>query len=303
MNKVVSPITLNTDVVLIRKIKTKKIIALYNAYNIDVSKYFENLSEIYIYQCNQTGYQFYYPFNLSGDDKFYQHFQNFDWYYMPWKWEHEIATKYIRNGMDLLEVGCAHGAFLERANQLFDLGNSIGLELNESAKIKNGSWQIINETVQDFSIQNHRNFDIVCSFQVLEHIDDINSFLGANIKCLKTGGKLIVCVPNNNSYLKYIEAALNMPPHHMGLWTSESLRALVDIFPIKLVDIHIEDLKEYHLDSYIWAHKYNFKNNYFAKIVRKIDMLTGRYNKFKSELNGKREALMGHSILVVFEKL
>ena len=92
MNKIASPLSKTSSVELVKNISTKNIINSYKTYNINVLSYFSGLKEIAIYKCKETGYKFYYPFNLSGDSKFYEHFQNFDWYYMPWKWEHEITT-------------------------------------------------------------------------------------------------------------------------------------------------------------------------------------------------------------------
>ncbi len=303
MNKILSPITLSDDVTLIRKINVKDIIKLYKSFEINVSENFNSLTEVSIFQCNQTGYKFYYPFNMGGGNLFYQHFQNFDWYYMPWKWEHEIAKSYIRSGMNLLEVGCANGAFLKRINEMYSLNNSIGLELNESTQIQNESWQIINANVEEYSINHQNEFDIVCSFQVLEHIAEIKSFIDGNIKCLKPGGKLIISVPNNNSFLQSLEAPLNMPPHHMGLWTEDSLKALTDFFPLKVLNVHLETLNEYHVDNYLSSIRYNSSNEIYNFMVRKFDRLTGKYKRLKLKINDNKDSIIGHTILIVYEKL
>lgn len=303
MKDINSPLTLTSKVSFVRKIKTKDIIAKYKNFNIDVTKYLSGLNEISLYQCDESGYRFYYPYNIAGDSTFYQHFQNFNWYYMPWKWEHEITTQYLKDGMKILEVGCAHGTFLQRINTMFDLETTIGLELNESAPVNNEKWQIINQFIQEYSKLNADQFDLVCSYQVLEHIADVNSFIYSKIRCLKKGGKLIISVPNNDSFLKNLDSGLNMPPHHMGLWAKDSLMSLTLIFPLKVIKVHFEELKDYHVDGYIWSEKYSNGNKLINKIKRKIDMLRGSYSKLKDEVLEKSEAIMGHTILVVFEKL
>ena len=303
MEKVKSPLTLNDNVSFIRCIKTQEIISQYKIYNINVSKYFEGLHEISLYRCDESVYRFYYPNIVAGDSIFYQHFQDFDWYYMPWKWEHEITTQYLKDGMKILEVGCAHGAFLQRVNELFDLDTSIGLELNESTPVVNKKWQIVNQYVQEFAKNHLGEFDLVCSYQVLEHISNVHSFIESNIACLKKGGKLIISVPNNDSFIKDLDAALNKPPHHMGLWTKGSLISLTKIFPIKVFKVHLEDLKSYHVDNYIWSQKYSKGNKLFNKIKRKIEILIGSYSKIKAETLENRQTIVGHTILIVFEKL
>jgi SAM-dependent methyltransferase len=303
MKEIISPLTFSKNVSFVRNIKTKNIIPLYKKYDIDVSGFFENQLEISIYQCNKSGYQFYYPYNLSGDSEFYEHFQNFDWYYMPWKWEHEISIKYIRAGMNILEVGCAHGAFLNKISQDISLGVCTGLELNSSAKFENERFKILNQTIQDFSEKNNVEFDVVCSYQVLEHIWDVHSFLDSKIKCLKPGGLLIVSVPNNDSYIKYSDTALNMPPHHMGLWTQKSLESIADIFNLKIIDIHIEELMEYHVDAYIHMMRYGKGNVLRNRIKRKIEIMLGIHKQFKKNIIKNRKSIVGHTILVVFQKM
>lgn len=302
MKEIISPLTLTNKVSFLQKIKTKDIINKYRKYQLDVSKYFIDVKEVSIYQCDKTGYKFYYPCSLAGDSAFYQHFQNFDWYYMPWKWEHEITTSYLKDGMNILEVGCAHGAFLEKINKLFDLGTCVGLELNESSTIKKEKFEIVNKYVQDYAKIHSDQFDLVCSYQVLEHIAEVQSFIEANVACLRKGGKLIISVPNNDSYIKNLDSALNMPPHHMGLWTKSSLSALTQIFPLTILEIHFEKLKEYHIDGYIWSERYSSGNRLVNKIKRKFDVITGNYSIIQTEVLEKCESIMGHTILVVFEK-
>lgn len=303
MSEIHSPLTKNTNVSFERNIKSKDIIKKYKQYQIDVSNYFKGLSQISIYKCNDTGYRFYYPLNLAGDSAFYQHFQNFDWYYMPWKWEHEATTQYLKDGLNVLEVGCAHGAFLNKISELYDLNETIGLELNESSPVENSKWKIVNQYVQEFQINNKDRFDIVCSYQVLEHISDVNSFIEANVACLKQGGKLIISVPNNDSHIKLVDAPLNLPPHHMGLWTKKSLEALSTIFPLKLIDMHFEKLMDYHLEGYIAAHHYSAGNILLNKTRRKIDKLSGKYQKLRNKIITEQDTIIGHTIMAVFEKI
>lgn len=304
MNEVLSPLTKSKAIELVKKINKKEIIREYRKkFNIDVSNYFGEINEVSVYRCNKTGYRFFYPFNLGGDSKFYEHFQSFDTYYMPWKWEHEITKKYMKDGIDLLEVGCAHGAFLKKINDLYDTNISIGLELNESAKKINKKWRILNETIQSFSTRNFEKFDLVCSYQVLEHISEVKSFLQANIKCLRRGGKLIISVPNNDSFLQYADNCLNLPPHHMGLWNEKSLRSLELLFDLKVLDIHFEGLQEYHVENYVSAIYYaRYQMKLLRKIVRKLYKILGIHNGRIKEINSKRHELIGQTIMVVYEK-
>lgn len=303
MDQIVSPLTHETNISLQRKIDSKKIISRYKrVYDVDVSPYFTNIDYVSIYKCNKTDYRFYYPFNISGDSEFYEHFQQFEWYYMPWKWEHSISENYLADGFRILEVGCAHGAYLERISKKFDLDYAVGLELNESTVSKNEGWEIKNESIQSFSDKNTEKFDLVCSYQVLEHISKVKTFIDSKIKCIKKGGILILSVPNNNSKVVNINSCLNNPPHHMGLWDKNSLKKLEKLFPLKLLDIHFEPLQEYHVGSYVNSTYYSKYRKFLNKVLKKIHQITGKYEKRYQEINSKRQDLIGHSILAAYQK-
>lgn len=302
--EVKSPLIPNSQVSLVRAIETQLIKDGYlKYYNIDVSPYFEGKKHIHIYKCHDTNFRFYYPFNLDGDGEFYEKLQTGEFYYIPWKWEHEITLKYLSpNYKNILEVGSGGNGFVKNINSLgFDI---IGLELNKasvSKGIKEG-LNIIADTVQEHAEKFAEKYDVVCSFQVLEHIADPLSFLKGSVKCLKKGGFLIISVPNNESdFLKYnFDAVLNMPPHHMGLWDEKSLRALTNILDIEVVNTHFEPLQDYHIDGYtgVWTQRF-IPNRYIRFIFIKLGLRHILLSYFKR----KKSKIIGHSILMVFKKL
>ena len=226
-----SPLTNSTNIKLERSIKTALIIDKWQKDGIDVSRFFVNLDEIKLYRCLDSGYRFFYPFNLEGDNQFYQDLQKFPWYYFDWKWEYNIALKQIKPGDKVLEIGCGDGSFLKKLSE-----KNIkvrGLEFNEEAikKCRERGLNVTGETIQEHA-QNHKNeYDVTCSFQVMEHIADIKNALTASLGVLKKGGKLIISVPNNDSFLgKDKFNLMNLPPHHMGLWDEKSLKNLEKFF-------------------------------------------------------------------------
>ena len=72
MTNPICPITKKNTTELFASFKGKDIIELYREQlNIDVSRFFKDHPVFYLYHCNETGYKFYYPQDLSGDGKFY----------------------------------------------------------------------------------------------------------------------------------------------------------------------------------------------------------------------------------------
>ena len=131
----------------------------------------------------------------------------------------------------------------------------------------------------------------------------MNSFLEAKVNCLKIGGKLIIAVPNNETFVGSSNSPLNSPPHHMGLWDTKSLKSLIKLFPLKIVNIHYEGLQSYHIDEYMNSVFYSKYSYIFRMILRKLDRLTGKYKKNKRNIENQRSSLKGHTILAVFEKI
>ncbi len=297
-----SPLTNNENVHQIDTVSVDRLISGYkDYYNIDVSLYFKNIDELQIYLCEETSYMFYFPFNLSGDSGFYEELQKFDWYYDPWKWEHETTKKFLKKSDRILEVGSGGLGFIKKLN---DSGFDVtGLELNSESVIQADQMglNVFGETVQYHAENYSDKYDVVCSFQVLEHISQVHSFIQAKIDCLKSRGRLIISVPNNDSFIKLDKNLfLNMPPHHMGLWNKTSLMALSEVFDLKVENIIPEPLAQYHLDWYInlnVTHRI-LKSKIFGSVFRKLKLRS----LYSFLVKSFRKSIKGHTILIVFTK-
>lgn len=304
-----SPLTNSSRIKLLYKLNSEELIKQYqSSYNIDINRFFLNKPELELFECEETGYKFFHPNDTSGDGEFYEQLQKYDWYYMPWKWEHQQTAKLINSGMKVLEVGCAEGDFIARISEDY-MGVCTGLELNDSAvsKARFKGLDVHLQTIQDFSNENAGKFDLVCSFQVLEHISDVYSFIDSMVKCLKKGGKLLIGVPNNDSFLGLTHNALNVPPHHMGLWNQKSLTALTSLFSIKVNNVYFEPLQDYHYQYYnevikeISIKKMDeniAKYGFLGRIINQYEKVT-----FLKKLKNKYPNLESFTVLAEFEKM
>jgi SAM-dependent methyltransferase len=268
--KIKSPITASDRVVIDRILPSRFIIEGYLAhFSIDVSDYFKNLPEITIYKCLDTGYRYYHPFHLEGKSKFYESlFRNTkNNYYMDWRWEHTQVLKLLRQEDSVLEIGCGKGIFLERLRKKNI--SCAGLELNKEALTicAQKNLQVKGMLLEEFLQSENRKFDVICAFQTLEHIAHVREFIMSAIEILRPGGRLIISVPNNDSWLQFDEENwLNLPPHHMGLWNEDSLRSIERIFPLTLQDLYHEPLQNYHIGPYYRVIIGRRINNYFRSV-------------------------------------
>jgi len=248
---ILSPITQRENIKLLEKIPKDKIINGYKGFNTNVEKFFRHIDYIELYQCLDTGYKFFYPFDIDGDDIFYQSLEKFPWYYMQDKWEFDNALSFIRSNDYVLEIGGGRGFFIERLQQKNI--KYLGIELNSNAvahaKNKGLNVEFINLT--ELAKTHSNTFDFVCAFQVLEHIADVYNFIDAAVKVLKPGGFLYFSVPNDDAFIGIDSNNwLNYPPHHMGRWGKNAFLSLTKIFPIAFYRFEYEPLANYHFDYY-----------------------------------------------------
>jgi len=300
MSMIKSPITGGQAIALERRIPSRYIIESYlESYGIDVTALFRKKEEVEVYRCEESGFRFFGPDHLAGDSDFYARLQEFPWYYMDWKWEHEVTEKSLPKECKLLEIGCAEGAFLQRLGEGV---STVGLELNTKAA-KGGQAKgldIRTETIQDHADANEGMYDVVCSFQVMEHVTDVRGIVSASIKALKTGGRLLISVPNNDSFIKHSpNSILNMPPHHMCLWDESSLRGLENYFDMKFSHFEREPLQAYHYPVVTnnWIEK-NIGKGLAGKGVKKLVKWTRAYKA----VGLFKDRIVGHSIIAHYIK-
>jgi 2-polyprenyl-3-methyl-5-hydroxy-6-metoxy-1,4-benzoquinol methylase len=92
------------------------------------------------------------------------------------------------------------------------------LEFNDEGikKAKSAGLNVIKESIEVHAVENEAKYDVVTSFQVLEHIGDSRNFIEASLKGVKPGGKLVISVPSYDSLVSVqLNNTLNLPPHHI----------------------------------------------------------------------------------------
>lgn len=302
----ISPVTGSKNVTLEREIPVSYLLHNYReVVGLDVSRFFEGSDTISIYECRDTGYRFYAPNGLMGDDQFYDEISRNDWYYIPWKWEHEACLRFFRPGMEVLEVGSGRGGFIEGLNSRIEGLSVTGLELNSDAirEATEKGMNMIGEPIQRHAEAHPDKYDVVCSFQVVEHLADVKEIIDAMIKALRPGGTLLISVPNNDGFIgknPHKSNVLNMPPHHVGLWSRKSLTSLADYFPMDLKEVILEPLQYIHAGVYqhtMLGNRFGM-NSLITKLYWKL-----RINKLiQPWLLRRADKIVGHSIIAVYTK-
>jgi 2-polyprenyl-3-methyl-5-hydroxy-6-metoxy-1,4-benzoquinol methylase len=129
----------------------------------------------------------------------------------------------------LLEIGCGSGTILKLMN---DLGwDAEGLEIDPAA-VTNAKSKGLRVRQQDILTSDlpPNFYDAVAMSHVIEHLDKTQETLGAILKTLKPGGKLVIATPNAGSlghtFFGSKWFALE-PPRHLRLFDTRNLRDLL----------------------------------------------------------------------------
>lgn len=295
-----------------QRIETIDINQLYlKEFSFDVMSEFLNHKYIDYIKCNNCSLHFFNPI-LPGSGDFYEELQKLmNFYYKNNRYEFFYAKQFIKKEDKVLEIGSGNGLFSE----IIKSEDYRGLEYNDKA-IKDASEKgvkLIKQSIEDYS-KNHQNmFDVVCSFQVLEHVPNPYTFVEASLKTLKKGGIMIIGVPALESILtSNLNHTLNLPPHHITRWNKQAFQYFEKIFDIKLESFSYEPLpkrleKNFNRNKIQSKfHNIIFQQKNKAVNNNKIIFLFNKViNKFieKLSIRSIHKNAKGESIIAIFRKI
>jgi ubiquinone/menaquinone biosynthesis C-methylase UbiE len=126
-------------------------------------------------------------------------------------------------GRSVLDAGCGEGygaAFLAGA-----AARVLGVDRDEAIAIASSRYRDERLAFRALDLMQlpslGERFDLVLSFQVIEHLPDPDGFLRALRACVVPGGTLVVTTPN-----RLMSVSEN--PYHLREWTAPELQALAE---------------------------------------------------------------------------
>ncbi len=200
----------------------------------DKLKHLERYSNNYLVKCKSCGMVFCEPVpsveELNAYYKTYAYENNF---YSPITKQRylellEVFEKY-RKTNKILDIGCGNGFFLETAKeQGWDV---YGTEYSEKA-IEIIQQKGIKSIKGELNINDFNNdmFDVITSFEVIEHINNHIDEIKKIKTLLRVGGAFYITTPNFNSLSRYLlKEKWNIIgyPEHLAYFTSKTLNKLL----------------------------------------------------------------------------
>jgi len=183
----------------------------------------------------------------------------------------DTISKYTKESDYILDLGCGAGNLLESIN---DRKNKLGIEISntsiEKSKIKNLNCVAYDGKKLPFE---NNKFNLAVSYNVLEHVDNINLFLSEALRVLKSDGYLIIACPN------FLSVTNNFHWHTTGF--KQKFKNILDIFiniftkNYNFDKMKTVDREDFHpdddacnvtnpIDIYKWSKKNNLKIEYWS---------------------------------------
>jgi SAM-dependent methyltransferase len=176
------------------------------------------------------------------------------------KWEYSRTVKELACGKlhlhRVLELGAGYGFFLDKIAGVYVPKSGItAFEFNEKAvsTLRAKGYETIRDDIRMTKIQT--GVDAIFLFQVLEHMDNVDSLFDQLKSLLSDGGSLFVAVPNPKriSFNEQNRSLLDTPPNHIGRWSASAFTILgsrhsfrldrYEVEPFSLKNFVIQDIK------------------------------------------------------------
>ncbi len=185
-----------------------------------------------LYICNNCSVWFWWPLKNPGATWYSAHerygARNHDPMWKPTGYHRKAITLLSPKKGTILDVGCGIGNFLDLANQegWVCAGIDFDPDAIDAARKRIGTGDLSVSDVVIYAQQHPENkFDVVTFFDVFEHVDNHNEFIGAVSSLVKDNGSIAMSMP----YRKHAPWLMrgDVPPCHLTCWDRGSLKGFL----------------------------------------------------------------------------
>lgn len=186
----------------------------------------------YLVKCKESGFVF--CSRIPSNEELTEHYNSYERnnYISPITVNnYQVLLKSFESYRDkgnILDIGCGDGYFLAEAKKMG--WNVYGTEFTDEAITVCAAKGInMSQGPLDSANYNELSFDIITSFEVLEHINNPREEIDHINKMLRKGGLMYLTTPNFNALERYIlkdKYSIIQYPEHLSYYTPKTLNYL-----------------------------------------------------------------------------
>lgn len=136
----------------------------------------------------------------------------------------------------ILEIGCGRGYVLSELSR--QGGSCVGLEPGDQiSEVKGDDIELIRDFFPSGQMSG-RQFDLVTSYNVIEHVGLVGDMLTAVHACLSDSGDFIFCVPNCGPYLASGDISIFLH-EHMNYFSVENVVPVLARYGFEVVSAEV----------------------------------------------------------------
>lgn len=176
---------------------------------------------------------------------------------------------HMKKGMRILDNGCGRGEFLRAFKGLgLDAYGTDSSDYCKKAKVLN-----LNTDILPFE---NEYFDVVFSKSVIEHIDNTEFYISEMKRVLKTGGTLIIMVPDWETQYRIFY----QDPTHIHPYTRKSIESL----------LYMNDFKKINSEKFVqlpivWKNRFMLGLSRFIRMAGPVKCVyKNKFVRFSREL-------------------
>lgn len=257
------------------------------------SKIVKNLRRLWkgkgckIIRCANCAFCYAFPF-VAGNAEFYNLL--FTKPGIPaWKWEFDVTNDALvrllqaKSSRDvrLVEIGSGQGTFVKGiAPRLLPKENILCVEYSDSCRkiIEDYGIRSIAKDVRQIGKHYVGQFSVVCMFQVLEHMDDLDRLFKSLNKITEKNADYFIAVPNEKmiEFQEIYGALLEVPPHHTGRWNKRAFEMLCKKHNLALMEHKEEPCRRLPAFRQFVIYKYQKKRIREGSFPHKVSVLTNK---------------------------
>jgi SAM-dependent methyltransferase len=192
-----------------------------------------------LWECDNCHLHYFAP-AVPGDPEFYRTLSKNCRYYTVKNWDFRTAAARIDARQRVLDVGCGDGKFLELLRQKGITAVGIDTNANAIATLKKRGYEAFCMDLDAYADLHGACFDVVTAVHLIEHIHDVRHFVRNMLRCLQSGGRLIITAPERSRRLRHDLEPLDCPPHHMSRWSIDQFAVLARQVGSQLISVERE---------------------------------------------------------------